>query len=329
MNHLLNILQAPLPCVASAKADGEFTLVRFKDNRIRTENVWKKFRSESELRALWELRDALINNNVKSATFKAELFWMEDEKPKQLPQFLHNKNNPNLTLGIFDLVEYNGALQDRIPYRDRLVTIENIILSDYYKRYPHRCAYKTLPYEPITSLERLTEVYNGWLKEGYEGMVLTDSSNTIYKLKPLVEIDAVIVGINTKGKLKHGEVTSIKTALINDQGRFVDLTDVASGIEVDLRRELYRLMDYRIPEASDEDTIRVQPLIVVTLGYQETFKATFKESFTYDPHLKIYNKAPLTINVSLRSPRLLRFRPDKTPTSRDVGFNQLPVDNDP
>jgi hypothetical protein len=330
MKTITNILQAPVPSIISAKSDGEFTLVRFREQSssrvITTENVWGKTRSESDLRALFELRDALRQNQATSATFKAELFWEENGRPTQLPNFISHKNSPNLTLGLFDLVEYNGEIQDRVPYKARLVTLENIVFSDYYKKFPDTCAYKMLPYYPVESIQVLGSYYRKFLEDGYEGAVITDSHNDLYKLKPLNEIDAVIVGINVRDKLKRREVTSIKVALMGENGQLIDITDVASGIEHDLRRELFELMKYQTGDTPTQETIRVQPLVVVTIGYQETYPDVSKPTYYYNQLKHSYEKLVDTKLVSLRSPRLMRFRPDKTATPDDIGLEQLPVD---
>lgn len=322
MNPIFNILQAPIPCIASAKADGEFTLVNYRKNMIFTENVWGKVRLEGDLHALFELKDALKANEILSAIFKAELYWEEDGKPTQLPKFISHKDSTRLTLGLFDLVELDGEYI-KGTYHGRLELIEKITKPKSLTP----LHYKVLPYEVVIDMTKLSNLYGDWLKKGYEGAVITDKGDEIYKLKPQLEIDAVIVGINKKPKLKHNEVTSIKVALIDSsvyENRFIDLTDVASGIEIDLRRELYELMKYKTGE--DDETIRVQPIIVATIGYQETYPNIKKPTFIYDAVSKTYHRTNDTNLVSLRSPKLLRFRPDKTANSKDVGLNQLPFD---
>jgi len=93
---------------------------------------------------------------------------------------------------------------------------------------------------------------------------------------------------------------------------------VASGIDLKLRRELYRLIDLKVQE--DSKTIYIKPLIVAKIVYQETYEAD-RPLLKWDGSK--YSSVGSTRFLSLRSPRLVDFRKDKKPTPEDIGVNQL------
>ena len=99
----------------------------------------------------------------------------------------------------------------------------------------------------------------------------------------------------------------------------MEIGDVASGIDLQLRKALYQLLDFKIAE--DENKIWIKPLLIANVEYTELFPSENKV-YRYTP--QGYIETAKTNLVRLRHPRLLRFRPDKQPTPQDVGLNQIP-----
>ena len=101
----------------------------------------------------------------------------------------------------------------------------------------------------IDDLEQMRAEYVA--KVGYEGLILRNGLG-IFKWKPTLEMDAVIIGINKREKLEEKKVTSLKLALLTEEAFgtngfcFVEVGDVASGINFSLRDELYQLMEFKV-----------------------------------------------------------------------------------
>jgi len=308
--------------VAQVKADGEFNYLRYERNgETFTLNKWG--RKRMDFPALNELKEALSRQPFTEAELLVELFAMEGDRPLKLPQFIHyvKSKNPQLIekicIGVWDIISIDGKpvnenhawkLQEATNW---LQGCEKAFVLPYIQPKHH------------IDLETFWRVYVE--KLGYEGLVIRQNSQ-IYKLKPKGELDAVVIAINKKtsyGKalklLEQGYVTSLHLALINQNGEYVEIGDVASGIDLQLRKALYQLLDFKIAE--DENKIWIKPFLIANVEYTELFPSENKV-YAYTPQGYIFKREMKL--ARLRHPRLIRFRPDKQPTPQDVGLNQIP-----
>jgi ATP-dependent DNA ligase len=156
---------------------------------------------------------------------------------------------------------------------------------------------------------------------GYEGIVARTMEGEIYKIKPIQTVDAVVIGVNKKEKLKEGKVTSLKTALINEDGTFITLCDVGSGLTNAQRKVLNKLRTLQVGE--DDDTIYIHPSLIIEIEYQDTYKKNRqvrRYSKFVEGNYRLEGEKPFH---SLRHPVFKRFRPDKTITYEDIGTHQL------
>jgi ATP-dependent DNA ligase len=238
-----------------------------------------------------------------------------------LPQFIHAiKGNPPqlnlINIGIFDILTLDGQPFNESPIY-KWQTIE-----PYLKNCTN---VHILPYMKATTKN---DVYAFWkihVHDGkYEGLVVRTSLDT-FKVKPCKDLDAVIIGINKKSGYGKGNlfaqhmVTSLKLALMTPEGNFVEVGDCASGIDHQLRRSLWKLMDYKIGE--DDKVVWVQPKLIVQVEYTDLFKG----------RNKVYQLTPEgymekdTMNLTrFRHPRLIHFRKDKTMNPKDLTIQQIP-----
>jgi len=300
--------------VVMAKADGEFTFLSFSREGNFTVNRYGHLRMDFP--ALNELSLALNRAGVYEAGILCELYAMEEGRPLKLPEFIHyvKSKNPDLIgkvhIGVWDLITVNGNEVNE-SYAWKISEVERWLEG-------HRLAH-VLPYVVPKSLIEAEQFYSKVLEIGYEGVVARNGDN-IYKVKPQQDVDAVIIGINKKPMLKEQQVTSIKLALMDEDGLFVELSDCASGIDHQLRRVLF---EYLMPLRDNEDktTIYVQPLVVCQVRYTDTFKAQ-KRKLKYIIGIG-YRESGVIPFFSLRHPRLESFREDKKVTVKDLRLKQI------
>jgi len=307
----------PGETILQCKVDGEFTLLTFTKEGSFTVNRWSKARTDFP--ALNEFHEAMQKAGLEKAELLCELYAKEGDMPLKLPDFIHyiKSGDPELLkkvhIGVFDLVSINGQpVQQSYAWKVDEVSgwLENCKLCH------------VLPHTKPTTVQEVENFWAEWVeKRGYEGLVAR-INDEIYKVKPISEVDAVIIAINKRELFWSKQVTSIRLALMDDQGRFVEIGDCASGITVDLRSSLWKLMDFKVGE--DDKCVWVKPMVICTVEYTDVFKGKNKV-FSFDEK-NGYTHVGYTELVRLRHPRLAGFRPDKRVTPQDLRVEQIPMD---
>jgi hypothetical protein len=303
--------------VVQVKADGEFTLLNYSEAGSCTVNLWG--RARLDFPALNEFHKAMQGTGVKDAKLLCELYAMEGGRPLKLPDYIHyvKSGKPELLekvrIGVFDLLSVDGS-QVQQSYAWKLEEVGGWLSNC---RLCH-----VLPYAKPSTLEEVEAFWRRWVEEtGYEGLVAR-SNGDLYKVKPFSEVDAVIIGINKKKLFWSNRVTSVVLALMDDQGRFVEIGDCASGIDREAQSSLWKLVDFKVMENSE--ILWVKPLVVCTVRFTDLFKGK-NTVYVYDEkHGYLYQN--LMDFVRLRHPRLICFRPDKKVTPVDLRMEQIPMD---
>jgi len=321
--------------VAAAKADGESSRVGGRANRYTPTlsflglqfslaaydeqqgavivNDWGKMRKGYP--ALEEFEAICRAKGYKSIKVLAEPHLVIDGRMRKLPEFLHamKSGDPALLgkirLGVWDLVEVNGAKVVQ-PYAWRLQELRNTI-NGSERVY-------VLPHIVSPTKEGLKLFWDEWVTyKGFEGLVITAGEQR-YRVKPIRTLEACIVGINKKQRILNEEVTSVRIALMDKEGDFVEIGDLGTATDRTVSRMLYQLMAYK---AQDEGkTIYVKPFVVVELEFTTTYEA---EQAKLRWNGERYVKVGTVQFFSLREPRLKRFRQDKQPMPQDIPIEQL------
>jgi ATP-dependent DNA ligase len=307
----------------------QFNLVVFdRDGESYSINRWG--RKNSNYPAMNEASLALERAGVESAEILAELYAIDDGKPLMLPKFIHyfKGHEPGtlnkIFLGIFDIWRINGN-RVRESYAWKL---------EEAGRWFEGCRWvHVLPWRRVHSIEDLEQMRAEYVWEiGYEGLILRNGLG-IFKWKPTLDMDAVIIGINKREKLAEKKVTSLKLALLTEEAFgtngfcFVEVGDVASGINFSLREELYQLMEFKVGE--DNDTIFVEPMVVVHIEFNDMYMDTTNRVFTFGQNqvgdlAGKFREVGTKKLIRLRHPKLRGFRKDKIVSLKDVGLNQVP-----
>ena len=310
--------------IVSAKADGEFTLVHYeRDGESYCANRWQ--RKTTSFPALNELIEALKRTQIVKADILSELYGMENGRPMALPKLIHfikggdERLHDNLFLGIFDVVSLND-LTIREPYHWKLEEAQR-----WFKGCVH---VHVLPWaivkgrnELVVNRNIVASVEDFWnhyvTLEGYEGIILRNAFG-IFKLKPLLELDAVIIGINKQNKgFKEQTARSLKLALRNQDGSFVEIGDVASGITVQLGKKLWQLTQHKVGE--DNESVFVKPIVIINVEFNAIYPKTRNRVFTFDSFKEIGTQPVMR----MRHPKFIRFRTDKNPSVADIGLQQV------
>jgi len=315
----LELLEITPEIVASGKLDGEFNLLSYsRSGESYVLNKWGKQRTDFP--ALNQFIEAMSKSEITHTELLCELYAEENGKPTNLPRYLHiikgEKDLSKIHIGIWDLIKIDGYIPKE-AFAWKLGEVERWIKG---------CTHvKVVPYIQPKTIQDLKDFWRTCIEQqGYEGLVIRKGEQ-IYKIKPCLDVDAVIIGLNKKssnGKdldiFQRKEITSIKLALMQEDRTLIELCDCASGIGAELRTALWKLMEHKIGE--DENTVYVKPIVVCKIQYTSTYLKEKKVLKLDEKHSEVETK-PF---VSLRHPRLIGFRPDKTVNPKDLRTSQIP-----
>ena len=313
MRHILSFSEIPvgLDTVLSAKCDGEFDVLAHKKEGTWTHNLWdtKRF----DLPCIAEARAALIDKKIGDALMLTEIYGVDKEGyPMKLPEFIHTIRSGDkklVHLGIFDLLTLEGKPVSE-PYLWRLQELE-----EWFQGCTN---VGPVNYIQVHNRQEIEEKWQTWVVEGrYEGLVARSGDNW-YKLKKVASVDAVIIGINKKPSYANQEVTSIKVAVMDDKKRLIEVGDVASGIDYQLRHALWQLTKNGVRDT--RETLYVEPIVVVEVEFTETFEAEKNVYAWKGKRLELVGQVDY---YSMRHPRLKRFRTDKKARIEDINIDQI------
>jgi hypothetical protein len=346
--------------VIMAKADGEFNVLHYcRGASAFTKNKYGRKETASGLQAIADAQTMLTKNrSVKSATMLVEMYVNYQVNGKsvlmRVSDFIHylkckshterscrGKNcygktvqeiRGRIALGIFDLVELNGK-KVNASQLNKLKLLENMLNAKKgAKPVPH-CPtpskpgrFHVLPWiyvgevSPGTMRKEITAAWATYKEKlGYEGLVVYADST--FKVKPEVEIDAVIVGLNKNDGYSKHLGTSVKLAVMKDKNTFVEIGDVASGISIKMRAFLWNFRrQYPLDETTE--SAYMKPLFVVKILMTDFFNKDM-------PMWKLVNGRRVQLglypSITMRHPKLVDIRQDKSCALPDVGIDQLAI----
>lgn len=337
MKNLNYLEDVPLEATTvSAKLDGEFTLMYHDESQTFIVNRYGTTRRNFP--AINEAREILLQAGLNKAVFKLEHYALGgDGKPLKVNEFSHiakscPEQHDQLRFAYFDIVALRG-ISPVMTYSEKLDVLETIFKDATYNH--------VVPYIEPESTKDVVEFWDIYVEKlGYEGIIVNKGSTrrkegTFMKLKPLRDVDCVILGINKKPKFREQLVTSLKLGVIDEDGDFIVVGDVASGISHELRSYLWKLTQLEVKATmwnSEEPYMEsrvlwIKPCIVVAVSYQEVFDVTsagnpvVKDKVSYRKGR--YVKVAETVYPSLRHPRFMGVRGDKKVIYTDISSNQI------
>lgn len=303
---------------AQAKADGEFDVLYYnKHGETFTKNKYGRVETPKTVPAIADFVKVMKKQQIKKAVFLVEMHVFQN-KPLRVCDFIHYLKGHDLALrhfirlGFFRMVSVEGKnIHESASWQFE----EMQSLLGKQKRL------LVLPWTQVKTKESIEKVWKSFVKKmSYEGLVIRNAAGEIIKMKPELELDAVIVALNKNDGYSKKRGTSLRLALMIDKDTFVEIGDVASGITHDLRRELWKFKEeFGIVETKDK--FYVEPVAVVNVMFTNFWQKDMP-SWTYDgkEQVDLGNRKSIT----MQNPVLIQFRTDKTACVKDVGLRQIP-----
>ncbi|TNF31933.1 MAG: hypothetical protein EP329_11615 [Deltaproteobacteria bacterium] len=227
----------------------------------------------------------------------------------------------------FDVVELDGADWQARTYADRWAKLTELFGAG------RRCApVTTVVGEPDEAVRRYAE----WVASGrFEGMVVRSEQGLTFKVKPELDLDAVVIGFGERDALTGPEIRELHLALVRDDGSYHVLGPVGGGFsESDRVAWHQRLAPLEAPSsyrmANREGTLArfVRPEIVVQIKVSDLLASDVADNPATQMTLSWSpgdGWAPLQVLPlpSLIHPRFVGERTDKEPDAASCGLTQI------
>jgi len=278
----------PKPLFVEPKIDGERVLILVENGKITMANRYSAIYTEENLPD--DLYDEMLSAFIKDGLYDAEYYCLSGD----FYEFEKARNRlENLGIAIFDVLMQNGkSIHTEILEKRKEILANSIDLSKSNNKVI------LLEFSRINTHEEIIELFNHYVNQGYEGIVVKPNSwysMKWVKLKKTETVDVVILGIKkTKDFLESGIPRSFLIGFYRN-GKFEPYGFVSSGLKAEQKVEIFDKLEFT---REDSKVFYCKPTIVLEVEYQDKLANGF------------------------RSPRIKRVRYDKHPTEcvsfRDV-----------
>lgn len=231
------------PVFASVKYDGEGVFILFDvDKDICVAFNAPSGRARRGLPCLLAAAEKLKAAGVKRALFVGELYLKSTGERTQVSDVIRTTFNgtkeerSQLSLAVYDIIMLDGKdlRAHQSDFQKNIDTIEKMLLNDS-KELCHAVEGKVLNGEEVPAFfKEVTE------QRKLEGIVVRQlSSSDIYKIKPSISVDAVVIGFVEGDFEGQYGITSLLCALYDKDSKIIQaLTRVGSGFTDEQRVNL-------------------------------------------------------------------------------------------
>ena len=233
-----------------------------------------------------------------------------------------------LGFAAFDIIS-GGDEQSSMPlaeYTDRLALIERLLADG--KRV------KCIKTEIINSPQEAVNYFESWVEAGKaEGLIVRAGEGRIYKVKPSISIDAVIIGYTEDGD-DNTQVRSILVALMRPDETFQLLGACGSLGNAKSRKEIMQKIQQSKIESNWKYTSGdgaiyrfVKPEVIVEIKAIDAQAEDSSGNLIRKMVLSNTNNQWIALQklpcASIHSPIFVRYRSDKEVNTLDLRINQI------
>ena len=236
-----------------------------------------------------------------------------------------NKKSKDIYFAAFDIISING---EESNYDDDSLTEKlKSIFNNGESIHPIECL-------QLESRSEIEDYYKKIVEErGMEGIVVRSHNGPVYKVKPKITIDAVILGyVQSQGE-RSEMIKELLVGLCVSENKYIILSKIYNGFDDNKRASFLkdlesRKVDSNYIEVSGSNLafIMVKPELVIEFScldiYNESTKGPIsKMSLTFKDNA--YYSEGKSSSASVTSPTFLRIRDDKKPDVNDIGISQV------
>ena len=308
----------------STKHDGHFYLLSFDGTKATLTNHGG--RVITDLPLLNEA-SALLNDKCKTVVLAGELYlYKKDGRTRSfdMTAALDDKS-ADIYFAAFDLLTLDGEqVSLNLKSLDEKL---NAVLSGGKSLH-------AIKNSIVESRKDIAALYKSIVEDGgHEGIVVRSHNGPTYKIKPLITLDAVILGYSEGQGSRAGMLREVLVGLCVAKDEYLLLTKVGNGYSEDERIKLLKDLEkkkvdsgYIEVSGSNVAFTMVAPNQVVEFSCLDVFGENSKGGISKmclsykDGTYTATGKQPM---ASVISPVFIKMRTDKNPDTEDAGLSQI------
>ncbi len=315
--------------LVSRKIDGEFCLLFYDGKTVLSVNPGGTVRVG--LPAFAELAKHLKDAKVKTACFAAELH-LKTDKRERVHDVIRIARNPKqqkdlnkLAAAVFDIVSIDGdePREGRAVFQRLNEIVKNGNLVN------------VVEHLETGSRKEIEKTYREWVeREGSEGVVVRNEQVGWFKIKPVHNIDCVVLGFSDSANERKGMLHDLLVGLVREDGSYQTMAKVGGGFSdedrITLLKKLKKMVvpsDYIEVSSAHVAYEMVKPEIVVEMKFLDLINEKGRGGPIHRMVLSFDNGEYTAVRrmpfVSIISPRFERLRDDKKVNEDEVSVSQV------
>ena len=269
----------------------------------------------------------LLKDKCKDVLLAGELYLFKEGKRTRsfdLAAALNTKS-PDIYFAAFDIITLNCS-EDPINLKDLDNNLQDLLKNGQSLH----AAQNNL----VESRKDILQLYTDFVEQGgHEGIVVRSQNGPIYKAKPLISLDAIILGYAEGEGSRAGMLQEFLVGLCVAKDEYILLTKVGNGYSTEQRIKLFKEFEQKKADSgyievsgSNVAFTMVQPDQVMEFSCLDIFSENSKGPITktcLSYRDGVYTATGKRSMVSVISPVYIGMRSDKKPDMHDAGLSQI------
>ena len=310
----------------SIKYDGHFYLLCFEDGKAFLVNPGGNVIEDLPL--LEDAKTLFEESKIKKACIGGELYFNKGNERSRVFDLTANldEKSPDIFFAAFDILSIDGHEYQRNDLLNKYTKLDRIF-NDGSRI--HSIESKT-----VSSRKEIEEYYKqAVITDKHEGVIVKSAEGMIYKIKPSVTLDAVIIGYVESEDEREGMLREVLVAMLTKDNCYQITAKIGNGFSDDERKALLKKLEiskvdsnYIVASGAKVAFTMVSPELI--LEYKSIDLATENSKGPIKKMCLKYENSLFTPHqsspcVSSMSPVFLRLRDDKNVNANDIRFSQI------
>ena len=310
----------------SIKYDGHSYLLCYENGEVALINAGGNI--IEDLPVLIDAKILFEELKIKKACIAGELYFNKGEERSRVFDLTANldEKSENIYFAGFDILSF-----DDTEYQKSELLKKQLKLDEIFKKGKklHSVGTKT-----VSSRKEIEDYYKQVvLTDNNEGAVVKSVEGMIYKIKPSVSLDAVIIGYVESEGNRSGMIREVLVAMITDDNQYQITAKIGNGFSDEERKTLLKILDkikvdsdYIESSGANVAFKMVRPELIIEyssidLAIENSKGSINKMCLKYENSR--FSAIQLRTCVSSMSPVFIRMRDDKKVNKNDLRFSQI------